>query len=176
MISSSRLVVVVVVTAALGGMMHAQDAVVKSVVGSGATRAVAQGVRLAGTAGQTIVGRSAGQPLGIAAGFWNNVVLDARTGGGTSIVRSDKFDNTFSVSPHPVSAVSTIRFRNDGAGDVTVEVLDNEGKRVRALDNKTVDARDVSMLFDSEGLPSGSYTLRISTPRGETLKRVVVVH
>jgi flagellar hook assembly protein FlgD len=148
----------------------------KSVVGSGATRAVAQGIRLVGTTGQVVIGKSAGKQLGVAAGFWHNVTLDARTGGGVTVVSSDRLERSFTVSPHPVSAISTISFSNEGGGDISIDVLNNEGKLVKTIEHRAQGATEVSMAFDSEDLPSGSYILRIASMRGDVFKRVVVVH
>lgn len=173
----SRLQVVTVLCIMVSSVVStAQDVVMKSVVGSGATRAVAQGIRLVGTTGQVVIGKSAGKPQGVAAGFWHNVTLDARTGSGVTVVSSDQLEKTFTVSPHPVSAISTIRFSNVGGGDVSIDVLDNEGKLVKTLEHRAQGATEVSMAFDSEDLPAGSYILRISSMRGDVFKRVVVVH
>jgi hypothetical protein len=67
-----------------------------------------------------------------------------------------------SAAPNPTSGVTTIRYRLDEPGEVTVAVNDIRGMEVARFDRETGSAGDQSLMLDGSGFPNGTYYYQIS--------------
>ncbi|HEX7070924.1 MAG TPA: M4 family metallopeptidase, partial [Rhodothermales bacterium] len=64
--------------------------------------------------------------------------------------------------PNPFNPTTTIRFSLPEASDVTLEVFDLTGRRVRSLVQQTLPPGAHEVTFDAAGLASGTYVARLS--------------
>ncbi len=64
--------------------------------------------------------------------------------------------------PNPFNPVTTIRFRVQGSGQVTLKVYDVLGREVRTLVNENLHAGSYEVTFDATGLASGVYFYRLT--------------
>ena len=81
---------------------------------------------------------------------------------------------------NPIDGPTDIRFALPQAGSYTLSVLDLRGREVRRIRQGSADAGEHLAVWngrDDAGrpLPSGSYLLRLRTPRGEAVRSVAVV-
>jgi hypothetical protein len=77
--------------------------------------------------------------------------------------------------PNPFNPATTILFSIDRASFVRLEVFSITGRRVAELLRGRVDAGEHRLVFSGEGLPSGTYLLRLSAPHSTPVTRKVVL-
>lgn len=77
-------------------------------------------------------------------------------------------------APHPVVGAAQVHYRLDEPGEVRLEVFDVLGRKMTDLVDDIVPAGSQSVLWDTRGLRSGLYLLRLSR-RAETDGKVVMV-
>ena len=103
-----------------------------------------------------------GGPLG-ARRWFPNVIID---------VRDLDFDSGVlagvSLSPNPVVAEATLRFRQSAAADIAVELFDLQGRSILSRDLGRYDVGAQSTALNLAGLPAGNYVavLRAETADG----------
>jgi hypothetical protein len=86
----------------------------------------------------------------------------------------DHGDWLFAVRPNPVTDLSRIRFRVEQTSDVTLDILDIQGRQVRTLwtGRKTIGEYDLSL--EGEWLGSGIYFVRMRSEAGVHVQKFVV--
>jgi hypothetical protein len=77
--------------------------------------------------------------------------------------------------PNPFNPATTIVFSIDRPSFVRLEVFGITGRRVAELLRGRVDAGEHRLLFSGEGLPSGTYLLRLSTATSAPVTRKLVL-
>jgi hypothetical protein len=83
------------------------------------------------------------------------------------------------ASPNPLRAVTHLHFSTAAAGEVTLDLFDVQGRRVRRLHAGTLPAGRHALPFDGRGadgepLASGLYFGRVEAPGGAGVARVVI--
>lgn len=153
--------------------------VMKSVIGGGGTVSRTGGMVASGTIGQPVIGRASDVRSTVLSGFWYSVVKDPRTtsatGGSTSAPTGSLVVGPITVTPHPVTNISSFKFVPECTGVVTIELVDLAGETVATVYNE-YSASDINITFDSNGLVSGTYILRVKTPCSERSQRIVIIH
>lgn len=82
-------------------------------------------------------------------------------------------DLDLSLAPNPVGELSTIRFDLNTAGPVRVVVHNLVGAEVAVLDQSVRNPGVQSVTWDTNGLPTGMYVVRLQTAEGEqTIKAI----
>lgn len=81
-------------------------------------------------------------------------------------------------SPEPTPTSSSVRFRYwlSSSQMIGLELYDDLGKRVAAIDNGRREAGEHVILYDVTYLPSGTYFVRLTTPFGVFTEHIVVQH
>jgi hypothetical protein len=170
---------VVILFVALCSQDVCSQQVMKSVVGGGGTIARTGGMVASGTIGQPVIGRSNDLRSTVLSGFWYSVVKDPRTtsatGGSTSTPTGSLISGPITVTPHPVTNISSFKFVPECTGVVSIALVDLAGETVATIYNEYT-ASDVNITFDSNGLVSGTYILRVKTPCSERSQRIVILH
>ena len=77
--------------------------------------------------------------------------------------------------PNPFNARTTVIYELDRAGEVRIAIYDISGREVRLLARGHEAAGHHETYFDAEGLPSGIYLCRLSTPAGEWNRKMLLV-
>ena len=77
--------------------------------------------------------------------------------------------------PNPLRGVSTIEFELMRGEQVSINVFDVAGRRVAALLNETRPAGQNSVQFDTTGLASGIYFVRMQTPSWSAARKITIV-
>ena len=133
----------------------AQPTVIRHVVSSGAVAATSPTHSIAGTIGQTIIGRSTSSTHAASLGFWYTYPFSSTTGidddvatGATAVIR---------VAPNPVSASASIIVALPHAGSVRLSLFDNLGReRLRLLDERR-ETGAFTLELSARDLESGEY-------------------
>lgn len=77
--------------------------------------------------------------------------------------------------PNPFNASLQIGYSLPAAGDVRVEVFDLLGRQVALLKQDRLPAGHGLVSWDATSAASGTYLVRLSSPQGETVRRVQLV-
>ncbi|HEU4928427.1 MAG TPA: S8 family serine peptidase [Candidatus Krumholzibacteria bacterium] len=77
--------------------------------------------------------------------------------------------------PNPLRGVSTIEFELLRGEPVSIEVFDVAGRRVASLLNETRPAGPNSVTFNTRGLASGIYFVRMQTPSWSSARKITIV-
>ncbi len=77
--------------------------------------------------------------------------------------------------PNPFNPVTTIQYELAAAADVTLEVYDVLGRKVRTLVDGANVAGVHTVAFDGAGLASGVYFYHLKTPVGQQVRRMVLL-
>jgi hypothetical protein len=77
--------------------------------------------------------------------------------------------------PNPFNPVTTIGFKVQGSGLVSLKVFDVLGKEVRTLVNEAKPAGEYSVEFDATNLPSGVYFYRLQAGSLSATRKLVVM-
>jgi hypothetical protein len=82
----------------------------------------------------------------------------------------------FTAFPNPTAGLTTVRFGSVLGGDVSVELFDLAGVRLRTLFEGSLEESEVRELtLDGGNLPSGVYQCRLTTATGSQTLKIVVV-
>jgi hypothetical protein len=79
------------------------------------------------------------------------------------------------VLPNPTSGISDIRYQVSDIGYITVSIFDNHGQKILTLVDKEQDTGDYTIQFDTSGLPSGIYFIRLLTGDAVVTQKLVVM-
>jgi len=145
---------------ASGPALEAQTQIIRQVIGSGAS-AMAGDHLLAGTIGQTIIGRSSSSSHIGYLGFWftypnpnnPNAVREEYSNAVTGMAASVR------VAPNPVVDVATVSVVLPASGDVQLGVFDGLGQQRLELINGWREAGTVTVELPARKLESGDYLL-----------------
>ncbi len=77
--------------------------------------------------------------------------------------------------PNPAKDKTTLFFRTNASNQVTVNLLDNQGKQVKTLINKTYDPGVHRVEVALAGLPAGNYIYQMQTLLYTKSKKLVIV-
>lgn len=77
--------------------------------------------------------------------------------------------------PNPATGATIITFTVVQAGEVHLDVLDPLGRRVALLVQETMEPGRYRVTFDTQGLPSGTYSYRLRTALGVQTRRLVIL-
>jgi len=76
--------------------------------------------------------------------------------------------------PNPFNPATTIRFSLPESAQVRLVVYDVLGRQVRVLADGTYEAGTHEVVFDADGLPSGTYLYRLETPQGSFVRTMLL--
>lgn len=79
------------------------------------------------------------------------------------------------VTPSPVRSLASISFALAERGEVMLELLDLQGRRVRVLAQGDMDAGQHLALFDAREVRSGLYFVRLTAGKRVAITRAVVL-
>lgn len=80
-----------------------------------------------------------------------------------------------SVYPNPTSGVTTVEFATVENGKTTLEVLDLNGRVVKTLFSKDVQAGELNKVsFDGSGLPNGIYITKMVTNNETVIDKIMI--
>ncbi len=80
-----------------------------------------------------------------------------------------------STFPNPFNNVTTIGYSVPAVGDVSLGVYDLQGRLVQQLHNGMVQPGHYRVGFNGKSLPSGLYLVRMQTPEGNHMKRLLLL-
>jgi len=78
------------------------------------------------------------------------------------------------IFPNPARQANTVNYQLETAGEVRIELRDNEGRLVKVLLDEYRAAGEHNLEVDLSGLAAGVYYYTISSPDGQVTKKVVV--
>lgn len=78
------------------------------------------------------------------------------------------------IFPNPARQSNTVNYQLDTAGEVRIELRDNEGRLVRVLLDEYRAAGEHNLEVDLSGLADGVYYYTINSPDGQVTKKVMV--
>ncbi len=100
---------------------------------------------------------------------------DARlTGVQTSSTRPDAF-RLLPASPNPFNPTTTIRFQLPTTGRASLVVYDLLGRAVRRVFDESFSAGDHAVSFTADGLPSGTYLIRLASGDFSETRRITLL-
>jgi hypothetical protein len=89
---------------------------------------------------------------------------------------SDKNSNlTISNYPNPFNPTTKINFYLPMSGDVTLDIYNSLGSKVKTLVNQSLNSGDHTFEFDGADFSSGMYFYKLSTPVGVITKKMLLV-
>lgn len=92
-----------------------------------------------------------------------------------TIASSDSNVLNLKAYPNPFKRVTTIKFNPDESGHVKLEVLDLQGRLVKAIFNGTVEVgMPRSFQFDANGWANGVYVIRLSTTLKVLTQKIIL--
>lgn len=80
-----------------------------------------------------------------------------------------------STFPNPFNSVTTIGYSVPVAGDVNLGIYDMQGRLVRQLYSGTTQPGHYRVAFNGRSLPSGLYFVRMQTPEGNLMRRLLLL-
>lgn len=84
---------------------------------------------------------------------------------------------TMSVSPNPVVSTATVSFSLNMNTEVALEVFDYSQRRVKLLYNgKILSGQVREVVFDREGLPSGTYFVKLTASNGQVFSKQIIIN
>jgi len=89
--------------------------------------------------------------------------LQLSPGSTTDIVGLNSHNSSIEVFPNPSTDMFTVRFTTEAASNVEMQLYSLDGKSIKTLTNKKVNAGVFKESFSTEGLVRGFYLLRINT-------------
>lgn len=90
---------------------------------------------------------------------------------------SSRGEQAFHFYPNPTEATFQVEFQQAEGGEVSLEILDMNGKRVQQLlENKVVPSGSQQMMFDSGALQPGIYYLHMTKNGEHSLQKMVIQH
>ena len=79
------------------------------------------------------------------------------------------------VSPNPFNSATKIRYTLPESAEVRLVVYDVLGRQVSVLFDGTREAGTHEVVFDADGLPSGTYLYRLETPQGSFVRTMLLM-
>ena len=141
---------------------YSQEAVPRSVLGSGGTALSSEDLRMFGTLGQAIVGVTSNSSNSNKVGFWY-LAIDLIT----SVEQAQASDNLpteFRLQqnyPNPFNPSTTIRFAIPQRSQVTLKLYDILGRKVATLVDERLRPGEYKVVFDASALANWVYVYRI---------------
>ena len=77
--------------------------------------------------------------------------------------------------PNPFNPTTTVPFAVPERGDVRLAVFDLLGREVALLADGAYDAGHHTARFEADGLPSGTYLVRLTTPAGVFTQKLLLM-
>jgi len=77
-------------------------------------------------------------------------------------------------SPNPAAGRTTLSFQLEREGTVSLTVYDVQGRRVAKVLDASLAAGPHERMFDTHGLASGVYFVRLQTPTASVTRKLVV--
>lgn len=93
--------------------------------------------------------------------------------GGTVGVEELGFSSDVSIYPNPTKENATLAFDAKSSNDLTVSILDVQGKTVNWFNTKTVEGNN-SININTDGLATGVYQVVLSNSKGAHISKLVV--
>ncbi len=96
----------------------------------------------------------------------------------TSIIKPEHKTMTFSLFqnyPNPFNPTTTIHYRLNKGGFVSVKIYDLFGRVIADLVNKNQKAGNYHVIFNAENLPSGTYYYKIKTNNFSNVKKMILL-
>ena len=93
--------------------------------------------------------------------------------GGTVGVSELGFSSDLTLSPNPSQGNSTLSFEANNASDLTVSILDAQGRMVNMFNTNTVEGKN-NIDINTNGYASGIYQVVLSNAKGSHLTKLVV--
>jgi hypothetical protein len=97
----------------------------------------------------------------------------------TSVADKDnQLPSTFQLSqnyPNPFNPSTNIVYALDEAQNITLEVFNMNGQHVSTLFSGFQSSGRHQLLWNAEGLPTGSYILRLRSAKQSVLRRMMLV-
>jgi hypothetical protein len=85
----------------------------------------------------------------------------------------DPFSEGFAAFPNPVDRVLTVRLPKPVTKTSSLQVIDNLGK---VVSTGVMEKGEQQKALDTQSLAGGVYTVKVATPQGMLMKKVMVVH
>ena len=83
---------------------------------------------------------------------------------------------SMSIAPNPVRTETLVRFVFNADASAVVEIFDYSNRKVANLFNGKVLAEQVNeVTFNRDGLPSGTYIVKVSASNGQTFTKQIIV-
>lgn len=79
-----------------------------------------------------------------------------------------------SIYPNPSSGELTVAYTLAEQTDITIDLFDNQGRKIKTLFTGTSAAGRQSMVFDTRSWNSGTYILQVHTNAGNRAARIVI--
>lgn len=155
-----RLAIVLALIACFVLTATAQQVVLsRSVVGSGAAAMTGGTIALAGTAGQTIIGRNTSAALLGEWGFWHTL----RPGGVTGIAELTRSASgvAMQVVPNPAASLARLELTLVRAGWVSVRLVDLMGREVASIAGRRLESGAHGIEIPLGSLSSASYIVEV---------------
>lgn len=103
-----------------------------------------------------------------------DIILDSSFYGVSTNAFNIKQANSLNVFPNPVSAYTTVSFLLSTASDVTIELIDVNGRMVNILAKKKFPAGKHDLTFHRNAISAGIYFLQVKTIEGISMKKLVI--
>jgi len=77
--------------------------------------------------------------------------------------------------PNPFNPGTVIRYQLSVAGQITVDLIDVNGRVLRTLEKEWKAPGDYALPLDGSGLATGEYFLRLSGPKGTEMRKIILL-
>jgi hypothetical protein len=105
----------------------------------------------------------------------NNIFIDEFSiGEFTNIGEALKTQMQFNVFPNPVAKEGTVSFFLNQSQNVTMELIDLNGKTVKEIANNNFTAGENQVNFSIENLNKGLYLIKTQMPNGQFMHKILV--
>lgn len=78
--------------------------------------------------------------------------------------------------PNPTKGMTTVQFKTNMTGLVTIDLFDNQGKKVKVLVNDEYVPGEYQVEHDLSNLPAGSYIYQMQVGFFKDAKKLVIIH
>ena len=86
----------------------------------------------------------------------------------------DVFNESFNVFPNPASTHTTVAFEMVNPSDVTIEIVDMQGRVVQSADYQSVPSGQFEERIELGDIRSGNYLIRVRSGNGNTARQIMV--